>query len=357
MYMYFLTRTWRHRRGGRVRRGECGVQVGTRRPPRRWRTGELRDRRRGPPRRRPAHARRRSSAGARTFVSRSHAVEREAHVATVAGDIVTPPFLRTKAPDDAQARMRRCPRCGGSCCRTRCPPPPCSAASSQTTKRAGATESSGACAAGCRCAWKSNIGRPTPSSRSCVCSALDDDEGAASDRQSADKLPPSAVRLKWTAHEVVVFMERKRRRRQRGRGSRSPRMSCVAPVDPLAPCQCFEDDIKGDRVVRQLGGDLLAERGERLAVNVHRGVLAPAPSIGAGEGRPLFKVVWIAARCSGARRMVLFFCFGRVARAQTRTKRRRGADGEGREKEIGGPPLSALPLAKVYGSSAMARYK
>ena len=30
------------------------------------------------------------------FVSRSHAVEREAHVATVAGDIVTPPSLRTR---------------------------------------------------------------------------------------------------------------------------------------------------------------------------------------------------------------------------------------------------------------------
>ena len=36
------------------------------------------------------------TAGARTFVRRSHAVEREAHVATVAGDIVTPPFLRTR---------------------------------------------------------------------------------------------------------------------------------------------------------------------------------------------------------------------------------------------------------------------
>ena len=36
------------------------------------------------------------TAGARTFVRRSHAEEREAHVATVAGDIVTPPFLRTR---------------------------------------------------------------------------------------------------------------------------------------------------------------------------------------------------------------------------------------------------------------------
>ena len=36
------------------------------------------------------------TAGARTFVRRSHAVEREAHVATVAGDIVTPPSLRTR---------------------------------------------------------------------------------------------------------------------------------------------------------------------------------------------------------------------------------------------------------------------
>ena len=36
------------------------------------------------------------TAGARTFVRRSHAVDREAHVATVAGDIVTPPFLRTR---------------------------------------------------------------------------------------------------------------------------------------------------------------------------------------------------------------------------------------------------------------------
>ena len=36
------------------------------------------------------------TAGARTFVRRSPAEEREAHVATVAGDIVTPPFLRTR---------------------------------------------------------------------------------------------------------------------------------------------------------------------------------------------------------------------------------------------------------------------
>ena len=36
------------------------------------------------------------TAGARTFVRRSHAVDREAHVATVVGDIVTPPFLRTR---------------------------------------------------------------------------------------------------------------------------------------------------------------------------------------------------------------------------------------------------------------------
>ena len=36
------------------------------------------------------------TAGARTFVRRSHAADRRAHVATVAGDIVTPPFLRTR---------------------------------------------------------------------------------------------------------------------------------------------------------------------------------------------------------------------------------------------------------------------
>ena len=147
MYMYFLTRDPTPVAAAVAR--DDGVQVGTRDRGADGAQGSSRSAAR------LAHAKVPAdvgdvTAGARTFVSRSHAVEREAHVATVTGDIVTPPSLRTRRTT-YDRRAAPAPRYEASYCRRSCPRLPCSVAFSRRAGRAGVRARSGACAAGCRC--------------------------------------------------------------------------------------------------------------------------------------------------------------------------------------------------------------